>query len=93
LGTTSIDEALRTPQGRRILWLEILLNDQLDLTPWPHNPMVQEAYQTACRWFTHYCRLLMSFGERTPLLHDSGSIDFREYRAFAEAITFVHAHR
>lgn len=92
LGTTSIDEALETPQGRRLLWLEILLNDQLDLTPWRNDPAMQVAYQTACRWFTHYRSLLMSFGERTPLPHDSGPIDFREYRTFAEAIAFVYAH-
>ena len=93
LGTTSIDEAIRTPQGRRILWLEILLNDQLDITPWQDNPLMQDAYRTACRWFTHYRRLLMSFGKRTPLPHDSGPIDFREYRTFAEAIAFVYAQR
>ncbi|MER3424728.1 MAG: hypothetical protein C4293_17395, partial [Nitrospiraceae bacterium] len=33
LGTASIDEAIQTVRGRRILWLEILVNDQLDLTP------------------------------------------------------------
>jgi len=33
LGTTSIEEVLKTARGRRVLWLEILLNDQLDLTP------------------------------------------------------------
>jgi hypothetical protein len=33
LGTSSIDEAIRTDRGRRVLWLEILLTDQLDLTP------------------------------------------------------------
>ena len=33
LGTASIDDALRTVRGQRVLWLEILVNDQLDLTP------------------------------------------------------------
>ena len=31
-GTASIDDALRTVRGQRVLWLEILVNDQLDLT-------------------------------------------------------------
>jgi hypothetical protein len=41
LGTTSIGEALRTLQGQRVLWLEILLNDQLDLAPWQSDPAMQ----------------------------------------------------
>jgi hypothetical protein len=38
LGTTSIDDALRTVQGQRVLWLELLLNDQIDLAPWQSEP-------------------------------------------------------
>lgn len=90
LGTTSIGQAIQTPQGRRALWLEILLNDQLDLTSWQTNPHVQEAYQTACRWYTHYRRLLTYLFNRTPLPVDSGPIDFREYRTFAEAVYFAY---
>ena len=90
LGTTSIEQAIQTPHGRRVLWLEILLNDQLDLTPWQANPTVQEAYQTACRWYTHYRRLLTYLFDRTPLPVDSGPIDFREYRTFAEAVYFAY---
>ncbi|MBI3356245.1 MAG: hypothetical protein HY038_05645 [Nitrospirae bacterium] len=93
LGTTSIDEALRTARGRRVLWLEILLNDQLDLAPWQSHPAVQEAYQTACRWYTQYRRLLTYLFDRAPLPIDSGPIDFREYRTFAEAVYFAYAHR
>lgn len=92
LGTTSIEEAVQTARGRRVLWLEILLNDQLDLTPWQTNPAVQEAYQTACRWYTHYRRLLTYLFDRVPLPADSGPIDFREYRTFAEAVYFAYAH-
>ena len=93
LGTSSIDEALGTSRGRRILWLEILLNDQLDVSPWQTDPAMQQAYQTACRWDTHYRRLLASLFDRTPLPSDSGPIDFRDYRTFAEAIYFACAHR
>jgi hypothetical protein len=93
LGTNSIDEALRTVQGQRMLWLEILLNDQLDLGPWQSEPAVQQAYQTACRWYTQYRRLLTSLFERAPLPSDSGPIDFRDYRTFAEAVYFAYAHR
>ena len=93
LGTTSIEEAVQTARGRRILWLEILLNDQLDLSPWQANPVVQEAYCTACRWYTQYRRILTYLFDRAPLPLDSGPIDFRQYRTFAEAVYFAYAHR
>lgn len=93
LGTTSIEDTIKTARGRRVLWLEILLNDQLDLTPWQSEPAVQEALRTACRWYTHYRRLLTYLFNRTPLPIDSGPIDFREYRTFAEAVYFAYAHR
>lgn len=92
LGVVSIEEALREERGRRILWLEILLNDQLDLTPWQSQPVVQEAYRTACRWYTHYRRLLNDLFHRAPLPADHGPIDFREHRTFAEAVYFAYAH-
>lgn len=93
LGTTSVEEAVETARGRRVLWLEILLNDRLDLTPWQTDPAVQEAYHTACRWYTHYRRLLTYLFNRAPLPIDFGPIDFREYRTFAEAVYFAYAHR
>ena len=93
LGTTSIDDALRTVRGQRVLWMEILVNDRLDLTPWQSDPAMQQAYQTACRWHTQYRRLLTSLFDRTPLPSDPGPIDFRDYRMFAEAVYFAYAHR
>ena len=93
LGTNSIDEAVKTVRGQRILWLEILVNEDLDLSTWSSEPAVQQAYQTACRWFTHYRRLLTSLLDRTPLPADHGPIDYRDYRAFAEALSLVCAHR
>ena len=93
LGSASIDDALRTVRGQRVLWLEILVNDQLDLTPWQSDPAMQQAYQTACRWHTQYRRLLTSLFNRTPLPPDSGPIDLRDHRLFAEAVYFAYAHR
>ena len=93
LGVASIEEAIQTARGRRILWLEILLNDQLDLSPWQANPAVQEAYYTACRWYTQYRRVLTYLFDRAPLPLDSGPIDFRQYRTFAEEVYFAYAHR
>jgi len=93
LGTNSIAEALQTARGRRVLWLEILVNDQLDLSPWQSDPLVQTAYRTACRWYTQYRRLITFLSDRTPLPSEPGPLDTREYRAFAEALSFVYAHR
>jgi hypothetical protein len=93
LGTDSIAEAIQTARGQRMLWLEILVNEHLDLSPWTSEPAVQQAYQTACRWYTHYRRLLTFLLGRTPLPSDSGPIDDRDYRAFAEVLSFVCAHR
>lgn len=90
LGTSSIAEALQTGRGQRILWLEILLNDRLDPTPWLSNPDFRKAYQTACRWYTHYQRLITYLFNRAPLPHDPGPIDFPEYRAFSKAACFVY---
>jgi len=92
LGTHSVGKAIRTTRGLRILWLEILVNDQLDLTPWQSEPAVQVAYQTACRWYTQYRRLITFLLDRAPLPVDAGPIDSRDYRVFGEALSFVYAH-
>jgi hypothetical protein len=93
LGSSAIGEAIQTVRGRRMLWLEILVNDRLDLAPWQSEPAVQVAYQTACRWYTRYRRLITFLVDRAPLPVDAGPIDSRDYRAFAEALSFVYAHR
>lgn len=92
LGTDSIEAALATARGRRILWLEILVNDRLDLSPWRNHPPMQEAFQTACRWYSRYSRLITFLFNRAPLPADPGPIDFREYRTFAEALRFAYHH-
>jgi hypothetical protein len=92
LGTSSIEEAVRTARGRRVLWLEILVNDRLDLTPWSSEPAVQAAYLTACRWYTHYRRLITFVLNRAPLPTTPGPIDARDYRTFAEALYFAYSH-
>lgn len=92
LGTHSVEEALASDRGRRILWLEILVNDRLDLAPWEDRPDLQEVYEKACRWYSHYSRLITFLFQRTPLPRRPGDIDFREYRTFAEALHFAYTH-
>jgi hypothetical protein len=91
LGVASLDEALRNPRISRILWLEILVNDSIE---WKAlgQPLVQEAYETACRWYTRYRTLVSGLVPRAPLPEDHGPIDERLYRRLAEALEFAHAH-
>lgn len=89
---TSMEEALQTPRVLRLLWLEILVNDGLDLSPWWHHAAVRQAYHKACQWYTTYGCLIDSLLVRTPLPTDSSPVDSREYRTFAEALRFVADH-
>ena len=91
-GLSTLDEILESPRAVRLLWLEILVNEHLDLVPWQHHPAVQQAYEKAGRWFTTYKSLVTSMIARHPLPHNPHPIDFREYRVFAEALRFATAH-
>ncbi len=91
-GLTTLEEILDNPRAVRLLWLEILVNDHLDLTLWEHDPAVKSAFEKACQWFTTYQTLINSMITRRPLPHNPQSIDFREYRVFSEALRFATAH-
>jgi hypothetical protein len=91
LGVTSLDDALRHPRISRILWLEILVNDSIEWTSLRH-PLVQEAYETACRWYTRYRTLISGLVPRAALPESHGPIDERLHRQLAEALEFAHAH-
>lgn len=88
-GLESIAAVLDVPRAKRLLWLEILFNDRLDLQLWEQHPEVQAAYTKACRWYTTYRSLIHSVVPRNPLPQDFGTVDHREYRTFAEALRFV----
>ncbi len=91
-GVTTMSETLSNPRARRLLWLEILINEKLDLKPWRDHPHVEEAYWKACGWYTTYNTLITSLISRQPLPFNPRPIDFREYRLFAEALRFAAAH-
>jgi len=91
-GLDTIDEILNNPRAVRLLWLEILVNEHLDLAPWGDHPAVQQAYEKACQWFTAYKSLINSMIARHPLPHNSQPVDFRDYRVFAEALRFATAY-
>lgn len=89
---TSLSDALQDPRSLRVLWLEILFNDALDLAPILEHPAGRAAYQKACRWYTAYRSLIQVVSARTPLPDNPGPIDQREYRTFVEALYFVSPH-
>ena len=91
-GLSTLEEILENPRAVRLLWLEILVNEHLDISPWQHHPAVQHAYEKACQWFTTYKSLIESMIARRPLPHNPQPIDFREYRVFAEALRFATPH-
>jgi hypothetical protein len=91
LGVASLDDALRHPRIGRILWLEILVNDSIEWTALSH-PLAQDAYETACRWYTRYRTLVSGLVSRAPLPENHGPIDERLHRQLAEALEFAHAH-
>lgn len=88
----TLEEALEDPRSLRVLWLEILFNDCLDLGPVLECPAGREAFQKACRWYTAYRSLIQAVVARTPLPRDPGPIDQRDYRTFVEALHFVSPH-
>jgi len=92
-GVESLEAALGDPRAVRLLWVEILVNDRLDLGPWRDHPDVRAAYAKACRWFSAYGYLVQALVRRDPLPPDPGPIDFREYRTFAEALRFASDYR
>jgi hypothetical protein len=91
-GAASFEDALKSPRAVRLLWLEILVNDQLDLAPWREREEVREAYAKACRWYHTYRSLIDSMLARSPLPYEPGPVDPRDYRVFAEVLQFVTDH-
>ena len=91
-GALSIEDALGDERAVRLLWLEILVNDTLDLTPWRDRAEVQDAYTKACRWYTTYRTLINGLITRAPLPPDPGPTDPKDFRVFAEALRFVADH-
>ena len=91
-GAATIAEALEHPRGANLLWLEILVNDQLNLTSWQEREEVREAYVKACRWYHNYRTLIDSLLGRSPLPYEPGPVDPRDYRVFAEVLRFVADH-
>jgi hypothetical protein len=88
-GCTSLEEALTDPRHQAPLWLEVLFNDRLDVAVLLRHPRGRDAYETACRWYTHFRSLIQFIAPRKPLPVNTGPLDYRHYRTFIEALYFV----
>ena len=88
-GASTLEEALASPRAGRLLWLEILLNEQIEAWLDMTRPDIQEAYDKAYRWYTSYQTLIQQIRPRTPLPTRSGPLDPRDQRTFLEALRFV----
>ena len=88
-GDQALDEALRNPRSAQLLWLEILLNDEVHWEDHLANPQVRNAYEKACTWYGHFKTLVDGHIGRKPLQTRDGPIDMREHRRFLEALNLV----
>jgi len=74
-----------------ILWLEILLNDDIDWEGYLDIEKVRVAYNKACIWYSNFKTMIENYTGRKPLKIKKDRIDEREYRKFLEALNFVTA--
>jgi len=92
LGAQTLEEAFAHPALARVLWLEILVNPDLDLRLWAQDARAQAAMVTARRWYSTYRTLITVMLNRPSMPRDSGPIDHRQTRRFQEALRYAAAH-
>ena len=92
LGVQSLEEAFAHPALARVLWLEMLVNPDLELGLRAQDARAQAAMLTARRWYTTYRTLITVMLNRPSMPPDSGPIDHRQTRRFQEALRYAAAH-
>ena len=88
-GLRTLDEVLADPKKGGLLWLEILLNDQVPWEKHLNRPEVRAAHEKACVWYGHFKTMIQLHANRQPLPSRPGKIDERDYRKLLEALNFV----
>lgn len=91
-GIETLEDAVRLPMARKLLWLEILFNDKLNWEEYLNNIEVKEAYEKACNWYGSFKTIIEGHTKREPLASGKEKIDYREYRRFLEVLNFVSTH-
>ncbi len=80
----SIEEILNDRNAKKLLWAEILFNDEID---WEnYKDLISEEYKKACVFYTNFKYL---FENRKSLPEIKEKIDNREIRRFEEILRLV----
>ncbi len=88
-GAKTLDEIRNDRKSLDLLWLEILLNDEVDWEGLLKDGNISTAHRKASLWYSNFSALIDGLVGRKPLRHRKGKVDMREYRKFIEAIRFV----
>ena len=88
-GDLTLEDALKNPRSVRLLWLEILFNDELPWEAHLGDPLIRSAYEKACTWYGQFKTLIKGHTGRKALPGRDGTIDMREHRRFLEALNLV----
>jgi hypothetical protein len=88
-GRETLEDALRDKRAEKLLWLEILFNDEMEWERYLDIPDVGAAYEKACAWYARFKMLIDGSVGRRPLPEKEADIDEREYRRFVEVLNFV----
>lgn len=88
-GDDTMVAVLKNPSSMRLLWIEILVNEDFSLKPYANIPKVKAAYEKACIWYGHYKTMIDGYTGRRSLKKKSGEIDERECRKLMEVLHFV----
>ena len=88
-GLTTLKNALEDKRGQKLLWLEILLNGDINWEDYCDIPEINTAYEKACIWYTNFRSMIDAYVKRPPLRVMKGRVDDREYRRLIEVLNFV----
>ena len=88
-GAKTLEEAIKDRKGVKLLWLEILVNGDINWEDYHKEEQVKIAYEKACIWYTNFRSMIQAYTGRPPLETKRGKIDEREYRRLIEVLNFV----
>ncbi|NKE71405.1 hypothetical protein [Candidatus Manganitrophus noduliformans] len=88
-GDESLEAALNNPKSLRLLWLEVLFNDEIPWEEYLDRPEVGAAYEKACAWYSQFKTMIEGHAGKRSLPLRKGNVDMREHRTFLEVLNFV----
>ena len=88
-GARPLEEALSNPRAIKLLWLEVLFNEEVNWSSLTHIPEIKNAYRQACVWYSNFRTLLHQVISGKHLRPEQGKVDMRYYRVFVEVLHFV----